>query len=335
MKILDEEVSTPGQRVEVSEQAERILTKVMQYRRMMESENHCDSSDCTTCHSPHINKVLTAIQQQQKIKFVLPAFPGKSPNPAKVLGFLPDMAEKKALSFLNNLCLQIQEIYEPGAEVIICSDGRVFSDVVGIPENYITAYQLEIDHIIRTMNLTSLSTFNLDNIFIDANFDEARIELLESYGQDLEHLKNKVKKGGSESSTPEDKEAHRMYCGLTKFLVEDLLFPGQTRSKSSIQKECKTKAYQAIIRSNAWTDLIAEKFPEAIRLSIHPQVCGSKKIGIQLLGIETWMTPWHGVAVNTGNEFVLMKHKEVQKLPAKLIQDENGRPSHYELIQQN
>ncbi|CAM1343968.1 L-tyrosine/L-tryptophan isonitrile synthase family protein [Tenacibaculum amylolyticum] len=335
MKILDEEISAPGQHVEVSEQAERILIKVMQYRRMMESEDRCDTANCTNCHAPHLDKVRTAIAQQEKIKFVLPAFPGKSPNPAKVLGFLPDMAEKKALSFLNNLCMQIQEIYEPGAEVIICSDGRVFSDVVGIPENYITAYQLEIDHIIRTMNLTALSTFNLDNIFIDANFDEARIELLENYGQDLEHLKSKVKKGGNDSSNPEDREAHRMYCGLTKFLVEDLLFPGQTRSKSSIQKECKTKAYQAIIRSNAWTDLIAEKFPEAIRLSIHPQICGSKKIGIQLLGTETWMTPWHGVAVYTGNEFVLMKHKEVQKLPAKLVQDENGRPSHYELIQQN
>ncbi|WP_422090091.1 L-tyrosine/L-tryptophan isonitrile synthase family protein [Tenacibaculum ovolyticum] len=310
----------------------------MQFRRMTESKNNCKSTACPECHKPHLEKVSTAIEQEKKIKFILPAFPGKSPNPAKVLGHLPDMAEKKALIFLNDLCKQIQEIYEPGAKVIICSDGRVFSDVVGISEKNVTDYQIEIDCIIRELNLTALSTFNLDDIYdcIDINndFDEARTELIDSYGQDLTSLKGKIKRGGKESGSPEEIEANVMYCGLTRFLVEDLMLPEQTRSKSSIQKECKEKAYLAIIRSNAWTSLIAEKFPEAIRFSIHPQACGSQKIGIQLLGTETWTTPWHAVAVNTGNKFVLMKHQEAKKLNTKLIQDKNGNPSHYELIRE-
>ncbi|WP_205635380.1 L-tyrosine/L-tryptophan isonitrile synthase family protein [Flavivirga aquatica] len=307
----------------------------MKFRRMVNPENSCDSATCPKCHKPHIDKVSKAIMQKKKITFVLPAFPGKSPNPAKVLGYLPDMAERQALKFLNNLCKQIQEIYEPGAAVIICSDGRVFSDVVGISEKHVTAYQAEIDDIIKELDLTALSTFNLDDVNVNNNFDQARIELVDSYGQDLDGLKDRVKKGGTGSNSPEEVEANRMYCGLTRFLVEDLMHPEQTRSKSSIQKECKEKAYLAIIRSNAWTDLIAEKFPEAIRLSIHPQICGSQKIGIQLLGIETWTTPWHAVAVNTGKEFILMKNKEAKKLNTKLVQDENGRSSHYELISQN
>ncbi|WP_199185027.1 L-tyrosine/L-tryptophan isonitrile synthase family protein [Aquimarina sp. I32.4] len=335
MKILNNEPSKPNSLDQIRDQAKYILTEVMQFRRMVKSEDICDSASCTRCQKQHIDKIITAIKEKKKIKFVLPAFPGKSPNPAKVLGHLPDMAEKKALTFLNNLCKQIQKKHEPGAEVIICSDGRVFSDVVGIPEKDVTAYQMEIDCIIEKLNLTALSVFNLDNIYVDGNFDQARSELIEQYGQDLDSLKTKIKKGGNGSNDPEEKEANRLYCGLTRFLVEDLLFPGQTRSKSSIQKECKIKAYQAIIRSNAWTDLIAEKFPEAIRLSIHPQICGSKKIGIQLLGIETWMTPWHAVAVNTGDKFILMKHKEAQKLNVTLVEDVNGRPSHYELIQKN
>ena len=62
---------------------------------------------------------------------------------------------------------------------------------------------------------------------------------------------------------------------------------------------------------------------------------GSKKIGIQLLGKETWTTPWHAVAVNTNKGFILMKHSEVKKLNSKLILDEYGRSSHYELFSQN
>ena len=103
-----------------TDQAKNILAKVMQFRRMVETENTC-SATCTNCHKPHLDKVVTAIMQGKKISFVLPAFPGKSPNPAKVLGHLPDMAEKQALKFLNSLCKKIQKIYEPGAEVIICS----------------------------------------------------------------------------------------------------------------------------------------------------------------------------------------------------------------------
>lgn len=334
MKTSNNELIKPISVDEATNLAKNILTKVMQFRRMVESKNTC-SATCKKCHKPHLDKVVTAIIQKKKIRFVLPAFPGKSPNPAKVLGHLPDMAEKQALKFLNSLCKQIQEIYEPGAEVIICSDGRVFSDVVGISEKDVTSYQIEIDRLIEELNLTSLSTFNLDDININNDFDQARSKLIKNYGQDLKSLKDKIKKGGKDSYNPEEIEANRMYCGLTRFLVEDRMVPGQTRSKSSIQKECKEKAYLAIIRSNAWTALIAEKYPQAIRLSIHPQACGSKKIGIQLIGVETWMTPWHAVAVDTGNKFILMKHREAKKLNTKLVQDKNGRSSHYELITQN
>lgn len=333
MKVLNKELKTLNHSSQITNIAGAILIKVMKFRRMVDSEEHKCPTDCNKCHAPHLNKVIRAVKSKQAISFVLPAFPGKSPNPSKVLGALPDMAEKQALKFLNNLCEEIKNIYPPGARVIICSDGRVFSDVVGITEEDITNYQAEIEHIIKESELMAISTFNLDDVFTGVSFDYAREILLGKYGQSLDELKNKVKRGGNNSDVPSDKEAHRMYCGLTRFLVEDSMHPSQVKSKTSIQKECKIKAYQAIIRSNAWTDLIAEEFPDAIRLSIHPQICGSKKIGIQLLGTETWMTPWHGVAVKSGNSYMLMKHKEAKKLNTVLVSDENGRPSHFELVE--
>lgn len=58
----------------------------------------------------------------------LPGFPFKSPNSqSKVLGKLPDRAEELSLAHLNGLCLSIKDIYPPGADLTIISDGLVYN----------------------------------------------------------------------------------------------------------------------------------------------------------------------------------------------------------------
>ncbi|MEQ1876655.1 MAG: isocyanide synthase family protein [Bdellovibrionia bacterium] len=312
--------------------AEQILNVFIQYRRMEAFDDSCRSETCAVCSKPHLQKVEAAVLRREPITFVLPAFPGKSPNPAKVLGHLPDMAERQALVFLNGLCQRINRIYEPGAQIIICSDGRVFSDVVGIPDEHVTAYQDALRKMIQELGLAHLSTFNLDDVHENKNFDLLRDALMSSYGQPLEALREKVKRGGHRSQAAEDKEAHRVYCGITRFLFEDSIFPGQTQSRTAIQKSSRARAYEVVRRSNAWSELIEEIFPEAVRLSIHPQTCGGRKLGIQLLGANTWLTPWHGVAVETDLGFTLMKRWEVEKLETKLILDSEGRPSYFQLL---
>jgi L-tyrosine isonitrile synthase len=308
--------------------AREILGDVMQFRRMVSPDAACTPSSCHSCFAPHLQKVVSAILRRKPITFVLPAFPGKSPNPEKVLGTLPDMAERRALEFLNHLCNRVKRFYEPGARIILCSDGRVFSDIVGMPEEAVTAYQRELDGIIEELELHNISTFNLDELGElgepagEKDFVVLREELMKRFGQPLESLREKVRVGG---------EAQRMYLGITRFLFEDSIHAGQTKSRTAIQKDAKVRAYQVIQRSNAWTELIAERFPEAVRLSIHPQTCGSAKLGIQLLGTDSWMTPWHGVAVDTGTAFVLMKRSEAEKLSAELVHDSQGRASHYKL----
>ena len=59
---------------------------------------------------------------------ILPAFPFKSPNARnKVLGTMPDFGEELALAHLNGLCQNIGEVYAPGADVYISSDGLVYN----------------------------------------------------------------------------------------------------------------------------------------------------------------------------------------------------------------
>src|SRR5207237_1208071 len=114
--------------------ATAILALVMGHRRVPSESGLCAQHECAACVTQHIGRVMSAIERREPVVFVLPAFPGKSPNPAKVLGPRADMAERQSLAFLNALCLRIQKIYAPGARIVLCSDGRVFNDVVGIDE---------------------------------------------------------------------------------------------------------------------------------------------------------------------------------------------------------
>lgn len=310
--------------------AKEILKTIFQFRRSSHSHSTCNLT-CPSCQAPHLPKIVSAIGAAQPITFVLPAFPGKSPNLSKVLGPLPDMAERLALQFLKQVCDQIKEIYAPGARIILCSDGRVFSDIVGMREKDVTDYQQELQKIIAEFDLTNISTFNLDELCNGRDFNQTRQELMESFGTPPELLKEKILRGSNPFSLPKDEDAHRMYCGITRFLVEDSTFPGQTKSRTTIQKECKAKAVEVIRRSNAWSELIRRRYPDAVRLSIHPQACGSKKLGIRLVGTESWMTPWHGVAVKTGGDFKLLKRAEAETLGAQLVFSPSGRPSHFEL----
>jgi len=74
---------------------------------------------------------------------------------------------------------------------------------------------------------------------------------------------------------------------------------------------------------------VAECFPAALRLSIHPQAPHAEKIGILLGDAEdTWITPWHGVAVQIGERWTLMKRADAVALGATLV-ERDGIPWHY------
>lgn len=73
-------------------------------------------------------RVRRHVAAGRKVPMVLPAFPAKSVNTTeKVLGPSPDFGEELALDRLNDLCMRIQKIYEPGAMVLIATDGACYN----------------------------------------------------------------------------------------------------------------------------------------------------------------------------------------------------------------
>ena len=258
----------------------------------------------------HLAKILNHLKARKPVHFVLPAFPAKSPNREKTLGGLPDYAEFLGLRRLNELCREIGRLHGPGAHVTICSDGRVFSDLVLVSDQEVTAYQDGVRRMIAESGFSHLSTFHLEEALGSLTFDEMRAHLLAQHGRPLPELREEVRRRP---------EAQAMFNGIHRFIFEDRLVLKPGLSRNRVREEAKEVAYQVILRSNSWSRLVESFFPEAVRLSIHPQLGASDKIGFQLVPCENaWGTPWHNVALEDQHGVRLVKRKEAERLGAAL-----------------
>jgi pyoverdine/dityrosine biosynthesis protein Dit1 len=261
-------------------------------------------------------KIQKAVQAGRPFEMVLPAFPAKSPNPEKTLGHLPDYGEVLALRELNTLCRSIQECYAPGARIVICSDGRVFSDLVKVSDDQVNEYGRGIEEIVELWGLSNLATFNLDDVFSGFEFDRMRRELVDGFATPVEEIRRR---------TRED-EAHKsLFNGIHRFIFEDRVVLESGKSRSRVREEAKGVAYEVIQRSNAWGELVQKHFPDAVRLSIHPQGPDSEKLGVKLLPSRNiWRTPWHGVVVGTDGHFELSTRRAAVEAGAVLAQAAGG-----------
>ncbi|MEZ0374173.1 MAG: L-tyrosine/L-tryptophan isonitrile synthase family protein, partial [Candidatus Sericytochromatia bacterium] len=304
--------------------AERILRLIFKRRRLQDPDSPCAAEPCPQCLALHLPRVQYFVARDLPIHLILPAFPAKSPNPAKVLGDLPDLAEELSLVALQGLCDEIAAIYPPGARLTLCSDGRVFGDLVGVDDQTISRYGKVLDQWLVKLELSAIERFSLEDLYDGQDFDSARSQLLETYAEPIEQLMQR---------TREQPAQQALYNGIHRFLYEDRLGRVEV-SHNQLRRQTRDLAWEVIRRSNAWTRLLGQCFPQALRLSIHPQEPHADKIGILLTrAADNWLTPWHGVAVLGEDGYSLMKRSQAEELGAKLVL-RNRRPSHYSLTEE-
>ncbi|MEU2793618.1 isocyanide synthase family protein [Streptomyces sp. NPDC007100] len=299
--------------------ATAILATLLPHRRTLETTGYATTADFPS----QLDQLETLVAARRPILLTLPGFPCKSPNPAKVLGRLPDEGERLALRFLDRLCARIGELYAPGARLVICSDGHLFSDLIGVTDPDVDAYNDALRAMIRTAGLSHLTTFDLRDVYGDLPCDAKRAQVHARYAPSLDSLRAETR-----GAATGDGETLRLYRGITRFLFEDAT--GFDGTRSALQRACRTRAYGVIQRSRAWGALIADHHPGAVRLSIHPQPRGAEKFGIRLLDApDAWMTPWHACVLRRPDGSVrLMRAADAAKQGQLTHQD--GRPSHYE-----
>jgi pyoverdine/dityrosine biosynthesis protein Dit1 len=312
----------PKPDVAATKLAERILRNLFRHRRLQEDAGDCAKDPCPSCLALHLPLVRRFVRAEEPVHVVLPAFPAKSPSPRKTLGPRPDLAEEVSLGFLQSVCDEVRAIYPPGLRVTICSDGRVFGDLVGVKDDDITRYGREIAELIRGLAARSLDTFNMEDLFEGGDFPAMRRHLVDHYAEPVEAIEERTRLH----------ESHRrLFNGIQRFLFEDRVGLDAGKSRTRVRNESRDDAYRVIQRSNAWSRLITECFPAALRFSIHPQPAHSDKIGILLAdAADAWLTPWHAVAVRSKGKVRLMHREEAERLGARLV-ERDGRPSHFEL----
>lgn len=263
----------------------------------------------TLSKAPLFNKIREKIIESQELVFLLPAFPAKSTSPVKTSGRLPDMGEVLALKSLQDLCEKISSLYSPGARIIICSDGRVFSEVVKVSDEEITSYQHGIQEILKTYGLNRLTIFSLDDVYPGSGHEQREL-LLSKNAKSLEEIRNLVLM---------ESDYKKLFNGLHRFLLEDELVLNSYVTRNKANQETKVRAYELLRRSDAWSVLLQNQFPDALRLSIHPYSIEHEKFGIKLIkSSNKWATPWHNVLVKMKDRFELMHLKEAMQLQASL-----------------
>ncbi|KAI6779256.1 Transferase family protein [Emericellopsis cladophorae] len=282
------------------------------------------------------------VSAETRVEACLPAFPFKSANKVyKVLGHLPDKAEELALERLDTMCWRIQEVYQPGAQVTIISDGITYNDLLCISDQDTWAYgealrkmalQKGFDNIAfaRIKDLVDFpAPHELREITYVANCTTFRRLLLNKYGQDDLDIDHEI------ATNPDTKLT---FLGYKRFLESDLkyIFPqGQDRSGNSYKRDCKYLAKQMLVRGHAFARAVKSAFPNHLRLSIHESV-GGTKVSMRLLNTRSgFTTPWHcSVAQLANGEWISAPMGELEKDDRLELVYEDGRPSYYKELSQ-
>ncbi|KAK9419714.1 putative TauD/TfdA-like domain-containing protein [Seiridium unicorne] len=313
--------------------AARILAIINRYALSKEGGDNGTAERTTK----FLDQIYSKVADAQPILLCLPAFPFKSPNTsAKVLGRLPDKAEEFALAHLNGLCCAIEDVYAPGAKLMIISDGLVYNDLLGVADSDVWAYgealraissRNGLKHIefSRLQDLVHIAVPNeLDQIVYVSNATNFRHALLSRFSNPDFDASLRIRN---------DEDTCMTYRGYIKFLSTDLqdVYPvGQARTKSQFKRGIEYVAKQMLFRGDAFARAVKETFADRLRLSIHPST-GENKISISPLPTDTFFTtPWHCTVAFRLDGTVTSGHHAVFDADDNFeLVCQDGRPSFY------
>ncbi|KAL4798407.1 Pyoverdine/dityrosine biosynthesis protein-domain-containing protein [Aspergillus venezuelensis] len=259
--------------------------------------------------------IKAAVEKKEPVRMILPAFPFKSPNhQEKSLGTLPDLGEELALNHLNGLCLNIGQVYPPGAEVHISSDGLVYNDLLGVPDEVVWDYgealrQIAIDQKLAQLRFIRLADLlehdkspqddpKLAKEFYLAHASCFRRELILRFGDPTFDPRAAIRSDMDVCST---------YRGYIRFLTKDLAHRFTSHSRRARDAAIAPIARDMISRGQVFAAAIRSQRRSYVRLSIHPSK-NSRKLSVPLVpnGQTTGIghTPWHScIAVGTDGSY--------------------------------
>ncbi|KAF8886932.1 Pyoverdine/dityrosine biosynthesis protein-domain-containing protein [Infundibulicybe gibba] len=269
----------------------------------------------------YLRRVISRfVDRQEKIELVFPAFPFKSPSEKKVLGSLPDLGEELVLRRLDMLAQAIEDYHPPGAVIRIVSDGIVYGEILGRSDSLVYQYNaglrslisnLSLEHItfVRVADLLDSSSILLDDRMTESEYVNSIPSVRKQF---LGHV---VPGYDLDTAIKNDYGTLMTYRGYLKFLVSDLDGTnmlkgpsGEHLSRKSQERVRRTVARMMLENGARFSDLVAKRFPDAVRLSCHAHNNSGPKFAFAMFPGSGSGSPWHNTVIERGDGSLSLGH---------------------------
>lgn len=246
------------------------------------------------------DKITRFVNAGEPIRFVMLGYPMKSMNDRdKVLGKLPDLGEKVSLDNFSAFNDSIKNVYSPGVEINIASDGYVFNDLMSMPDTVVGDYA----QVVKEYGAGKpINWYSLEDFYPQSpRMASRRNQLDEQFGiteEQLEHL------------ILTDADTRSLYQGMIRFMSEDIRILGFD-SRNQLHKAAKRLARRMMLRNEAYSRIVNKEFASYVRLSMHPSINNGKKYSFALIpGRHVKHSPWHSALVVDDNGGYTTMHRE-------------------------
>lgn len=263
---------------------------------------------------------LTSIMGQGKvIDFVMLGFPFKSINVRdKVLGRLPDLGELLSFEQFKRFGQLVREVYQPGINLNLVSDGYVFNPLLQVSDNEVARYAEVNQDLSREAPVTwyYLDSFYNRNI----SLSQARIKLTEQFGISYEKMEEDILLRPN---------TNMLYKGMIRFMHEELALQPYD-SGNQLHRAAKKLAREMMMANETYSNLVAHEFKDSIRLSMHPTINDGEKFSFQLINSPlARQSAWHAAIVVGKDGLVETIHKRDAEAAGYQLQYRYNQPYNY------
>lgn len=243
-----------------------------------------------------IHQLYGFTKNSTPINMLLVGFPFKSINQdKKVIGKLPDMAERKSMEYLQAILDEIKTVYAPGCHITIFCDGIEFAEFFEIPFADVIEYEKALQTLIS--DLPDISLYTASDLLDDRRFTklENSNTMIDTYPPTNEIFKQSV-------------SPHVVEIAKKRFALDLDCKKGKEILKHKTVDEI---IFGILARQARMRNFISEAFPEAnsIRLTVHLSPDMSKKFGIKVSPSSS-VLPYHGVCVLEKDGFWSIQFKK-------------------------
>ncbi len=289
--------------------------------------------------------VQSHIDDGSPIEFVLPSYPFKHKNPAKVGRRSPDMAEVLCLCRLYEICHAIKLVYPPGARFVIISDGLVYRGMFGVTRHETVSYRERVKEMIKQLGFDdALDVVDMDDL-VDSRrgqFDVVERRLRPVFAQWWRTNRDDLRRASLISASAAnintaESVTHDLVQLATRDAVlgtdgEDMLEHVEAvRTKTAERADRAAFEFALFLYVLKEIDLVPSCFPRAVRATVHPK---PGQWGLHLVNRETRVFPWQGVACRKPDgrwriryEFEMMRERAT---PVHVRGDDDMFPFYYE-----